>query len=129
MLKRRGLFAARMAFAGAGLAFILTMFLWAASQAAPIATYNYFPPGLVFYAQRPIDRCRVPDEIPGVLSDPKSLLITRADRLEELSAYLPEGTQVLARRQRFLRQHDIVILGQKEKPLQIVERPGGSERY
>ncbi len=146
MLKHRGLFAARIAFAGAGLAFILTMFLWAAprisrhqdgaylaeeikrhqSQAAPVATYNYFPPGLVFYAQRHIDRCQGPDEISGVLSKPKGLVITRADRLEELKPYLPEGTQVLARRQRFLRQHDIVILGQKEKPLRMTERPGAS---
>lgn len=144
MLKHRGLFAAKVTFAGAGAAFILTMFLWAAprisrhqdgaylaevirrhqSGSAPVATYNYFPVGLVFYAERPIDRCRVPAEIAGVLSEPKGLLITRADRLEELKPYLPEGTEILARRQRFLRTHDIVVLGQKETVFGVAETTG-----
>jgi 4-amino-4-deoxy-L-arabinose transferase-like glycosyltransferase len=147
-LKNRGLAVARIGFALVGVAFILTMFVWAAprisrhqdgaylagqirlnqSEIAPVATYNYFPVGLVFYAERPIERCRVPAEISAVLSDPKGLLITRADRLEELKPYLPPGTKVLARRQRFLRQHDIVILGQKEKPIAVAEKPGESPR-
>jgi 4-amino-4-deoxy-L-arabinose transferase-like glycosyltransferase len=148
VLKSRGLAAARIAFVAVGAAFVLAMFVWAAprisrhqdgaylagqirlhqSQSARIATYNYFPVGLVFYAERPIERCRVPADIPEVLSGPKGLVITRADRLEELKPYLPPGTKVLARRQRFLRQHDIVILGQKEAPIPLAGQTGGSPR-
>jgi 4-amino-4-deoxy-L-arabinose transferase-like glycosyltransferase len=138
-LKHRGLPAARIAFAIAGVAFVLTMFAWAAPRisrhqdgaylaeqihrhqtpSAPVATYNYFPVGLVFYGERPIERCRVPADTASVLSEPGGLVITRADCLEELAPYLPEGTEVLAQRRRFLRTHDIVILGRTEKPLAI----------
>jgi hypothetical protein len=133
-LKHRGLIPARIAFGCVAWTFILTVFLWAAprisrhqdggflaeqirrrqDQAAPVATYNYFPPGLVFYAQRQIDRCRVPADIAPLLSQANALLITRADRLEEIRPQLPEGTQVLARRRRFLRRHDIVVLGRPQ---------------
>jgi 4-amino-4-deoxy-L-arabinose transferase-like glycosyltransferase len=129
-LKHRGLDSARIAFASAGVAFVLALFAWAAprisrhqdgayladqihqhqGESAPVATYNYFPVGLVFYAERPIERCRVPADIGRVLSELGGLLITRADRLEELKPHLPEGTEVLAQRRRFLRTHDIVVL-------------------
>jgi hypothetical protein len=147
-LKHRGLVAARRSFVISGLAFIVTLFVWAAprisrhqegsylaqeiqrhqSQPAVVATYNYFPVGLVFYARRPIDRCRVAAEIPEVLAKPQGLLITRADRLEELKPYLPPGTEILARRQRFLRQHDIVVLGQKQRSLIMPEQPKTSRK-
>ncbi len=135
---RKGLTAARFAFCGVALVFILTVFTWAAPRisrhqdgayiagqllqrdnpAAPTATFNYFPVGLVFYAEQPIARCRTPEDIKTLLSQPEARLITRADRLELLQSQLPDGIEVLARRRRFLRQHDIVILGRKP-PLPI----------
>jgi 4-amino-4-deoxy-L-arabinose transferase-like glycosyltransferase len=130
-LKHRGFVPARFAFVSVAALFISTVFLWAVPRISrhqdgaflaeqirrhqtpsrPVATYNYFPPGLVFYAQRQIDRCRGPEDIPSLLAQEDALLITRADRWEELRPQLPEGTKILARRRRFLRQHDIVVLG------------------
>ena len=131
ILKHRGLVPARRAFGAVAVLFIFLVFTWAAPRISrhqdgaylaeellghqdpnsPVGAYNYLPPGLVFYAGRKIDRCQVAEDIPELLSREDSLLITRADRLEALRPLLPAGTEVLVRRRRFLRRHDIVILG------------------
>jgi 4-amino-4-deoxy-L-arabinose transferase-like glycosyltransferase len=87
-LKHRGFVPARFAFVSVAALFISTVFLWAVPRISrhqdgaflaeqirrhqtpsrPVATYNYFPPGLVFYAQRQIDRCRGPEDITAFLA-------------------------------------------------------------
>ncbi len=131
---QRGLDAARPVFAAVAVLFILLVFTWAAPRISrhqdgaylaeellehqapnsPVGAYNYLPPGLVFYAERKIQRCQAAEDIPALLSRDDSLLITRADRLEDLKPLLPPGTEVLARHKRFLRRHDVVILGRKQ---------------
>ena len=145
-LKRRRLEFARIAFAAGASLFILTVFLWAAPRisrhqdgaylaeqiqnrpepAGPVATYNYFAPGLVFYAERPIDRCRGPAEISEALAASGGLLITRADRLEELAPALPPGTEIIARRRRFLRRHDIIVLS-RPRPARVALEPASRQ--
>lgn len=134
VLKKRGLSNARTAFAVVAVLFILLTFGWAAPRIseyqdgaflakqlqnrdnpkAPVATYNYFPPGLVFYAQRPIAHCRGPADIPDALMHEDAVVITRSDRWEALRSQLPADVKVLTRRRRFLRRHDIVVLGRPD---------------
>ncbi len=149
IVKNHGIPAARIAFAGVAGIFILMVFVWAAPRisrhqdgaflaeqirhrqdaTAPVATYSYFPPGLVFYAQRQINHCRKPSDLPEFFSHENALLITRADRLKDLKPQLPEGTKVLARRRRFLRRHDIVVIGRPEaQSPPIASRPNSRSR-
>lgn len=91
------------------------MALNAGSDRQPeLATFDYFAPTLVFYSEAPVARLRSSQEIPQFFGDhPEGLLLTREDRLEELQPFLPGDITVLAQQRRFLRRHDLVLLGRK----------------
>jgi 4-amino-4-deoxy-L-arabinose transferase-like glycosyltransferase len=87
----------------------------AADRPTELATYDYFAPTLVFYAQTPVTKLRKPHDIPKYFDEhPQGLLLTRADRLEDLQHELPADVTVLDRQRRFLRRHDLVLLGRPE---------------
>uniref|UniRef100_A0A7C2P0L4 Glycosyltransferase family 39 protein n=1 Tax=Schlesneria paludicola TaxID=360056 RepID=A0A7C2P0L4_9PLAN len=79
-----------------------------------LATFDYFSPNLVFYAADQVHRLKRPPQIAEFLSaHPEGLVLTRADRWEQMSGELGEGVTILARQPRFLRRHDLVLLGRK----------------
>ena len=79
-----------------------------------LATYDYFAPTLVFYAGTPVSKLNKAREIPKFFGkNPEGLLLTRADRLDDLKPELPSDIVVLAQQRRFLRRHDLVLLGRK----------------
>jgi 4-amino-4-deoxy-L-arabinose transferase-like glycosyltransferase len=92
---------------------------------ARIATFRYSAPSLVYYAQTRIATCWRVKDVVGFLSQPSACLVTTSDRLHELARLLPEDVTVLARRKRFLRGHDIVVLGRESRrqtPLRTASR-------
>lgn len=79
-----------------------------------LATYEYFAPSLVFYAEQRVLRLKQPEEIQTYFAEADCpLLITRADRLDQLKNVLPADITTLARQPRFLRRHDLVLLGRR----------------
>lgn len=77
-----------------------------------LATFDYFAPNLVFYLGRPVDRLKKPEQITAFFEDhPHGYLLTRSDRLEDLRDEIPHDVGILAQQRRFLRRHDLVLLG------------------
>jgi 4-amino-4-deoxy-L-arabinose transferase-like glycosyltransferase len=130
LFQRNRMSAARISLAATAVCFILAVFAWMAPQISRqqngrlianeldrsgetprIATFNYSAPGLVFYSRSRIHHCRTAREVATFLSEPGSYLVTRSDRVELLEPHLPPGTAVLHRHRRFLREHDVVIIG------------------
>jgi 4-amino-4-deoxy-L-arabinose transferase-like glycosyltransferase len=84
-----------------------------------LATFDYFSPNLVFYAAEKVDRLKKPTQIAEFFDDhPHGFLLTREDRVDDLSATLPPDVCELARQRRFLRQHDLVLLGRRMQTVQ-----------
>lgn len=84
----------------------------ATDQVPELATFEYFAPTLVFYAQTPVDRLKQASEVQKFFqNNPEGLVITRDDRLEVLREFLPSDVQVLVQQRRFLRRHSLILLG------------------
>jgi len=84
-----------------------------------LATFDYFSPNLVFYAAEKVHRLKKPQQIAAFFDDhPQGFLLTREDRIDELSATLPLDVCELARQRRFLRHHDLVLLGRRTQTVQ-----------
>lgn len=105
---------------------------WLAAQvrqirgdAAPLATYEFFASTLVYYNRGHVERMVGADEIVKFLEQEGAMLITRSDRLEQIREYLPAGVTVLARKGRFFRTHDVVLLGRE---LRTAQGPAPSSR-
>lgn len=87
-----------------------------------VVTYEYFTPSLVFYVGGRVDKLGQPEEVSQYFADhPAGFVLTREDRLSNLEPLLPEGVKVLARQPRFLRRHELVILGRETT--QVAARP------
>lgn len=83
-----------------------------ADESPALATFDYFAPNLVFYLGRPVDRLKKPEQITAFFAEhPHGYMLTRSDRLEDLRDELPRDITVLAQQRRFLRRHDLVLLG------------------
>lgn len=81
-----------------------------------IGTHNYSAPNVVFYAAQRIDRLDQPKDITRFFNEsPEGYLITRADRLEAITEALPQDVTILHRMPRFLRKHDLIVLGNQSK--------------
>ncbi|HUQ72119.1 MAG TPA: glycosyltransferase family 39 protein, partial [Planctomycetaceae bacterium] len=81
-------------------------------QSPDLATFDYFAPNLVFYSGAPVERLKKPEQIAAYFDDhPRGYLLTRSDRLESLKEQMPGDIVVLAQQRRFLRRHDLVLLG------------------
>ncbi len=88
-----------------------------------VATYDYFVPSLVFYAQSPVARYALPDDVREFFStSSNAYLITRSESLDQLRAVLPSDVDVLVRQRRFLRRGDVVMLGRSTPPLAFRDR-------
>ena len=83
-----------------------------------LATFDYFSPNLVFYAAEKVHRLKKPQQIAEFFADhPQGLLLTRADRVDQLSAALPLDVCERSRQRRFLRSHDLVLLGRETQTM------------
>ncbi|MDZ4684106.1 MAG: glycosyltransferase family 39 protein [Planctomycetaceae bacterium] len=81
-------------------------------ESPDLATFDYFAPNLVFYSGAPVDRLKKPEQIAAYFDEhPRGHVLTRSDRLEGLKEQLPGDVVVLAQQRRFLRRHDLVLLG------------------
>jgi 4-amino-4-deoxy-L-arabinose transferase-like glycosyltransferase len=77
-----------------------------------LATFDYFAPNLVFYLGSPVDRLKQPEHIAAYFDEhPHGYVLTRSDRLDGLKEQMPRDVTVLAQQRRFLRRHDLVLLG------------------
>jgi 4-amino-4-deoxy-L-arabinose transferase-like glycosyltransferase len=101
----------------------------AARRASPtdrrIATFQYYAPSLVFYAQQRVPECRSAEEVRQLFAVPGSaFLVTRPDHLPMLAEALPADVTVLARQRRFLRKGELVLLGRRaESEPEVAVRP------
>lgn len=81
-------------------------------EEARLATWQMFLPSLVFYADDRVEKLREPVDVASFFAeDPAACVITRSDRLPQLTESLPADVVILARQRRFLRRHDLVLLG------------------
>lgn len=94
----------------------------AGTDTPEVVTFDYFTPSLVFYVGGRVNKLGQPEQVGQYFADhPAGFVLTREDRLPNLEPLLPEGVKVLARQPRFLRQHELVILG-RESP-KVAARP------
>lgn len=98
------------------------------AQQIALATYDYFSPNLVFYGAPHVQRLRAGEVTSYFQQHPHGLLITRADRLDRLSPDLPPDVAILARQPRFLRRHDLVLLGRMEPSAQAQSLSSTAQR-
>ncbi len=86
--------------------------------AARLATFEFFEPSLVFYSGARVERPAGGEQIRQFFLDsPHAYLVTRADRLKLVQGYLPEGVGPVWRHRRFLRTHELVVLGYPNRSL------------
>ena len=79
---------------------------------APLATYRHFEPTLAFYAASRLEPRDEPAQVAAFLAtSDDALVVTRDEFVDELLAQVP-GAQVVARRKRFLRDGEVVLIGQ-----------------
>ena len=79
---------------------------------AEIASYDVFEPSLVFYHGRKVHRPGEPDHVEQFFAEhPMGLLLTRSDKLHRVPEDL--GLVEITRQKRFLRRHDLVLLGRQ----------------
>jgi hypothetical protein len=80
-----------------------------------IASFDVFEPSLVFYHGRKIHRPNRPQDVATFLDDhPDGLVLTRSDRIDRFPPELSDGLVEIARQKRFLRRHDLVLLGRPQ---------------
>lgn len=92
----------------------------------PLATYGYFTPNLVFYANQKIERFHQPDQVENYFASKKNpLLIVRADKMDQLGGKLPKGVIVLEKKKQFLRRHELILLGRKDLNEEILRTATG----
>jgi 4-amino-4-deoxy-L-arabinose transferase-like glycosyltransferase len=83
----------------------------------PIATFRYFSPNLPFYAQRQILRFSNPEQLVTYSkAHPEAVIIVADKAYTEIKDLLPSEVSVLGSYQRFLRRHELIVLGQKPTP-------------
>lgn len=77
-----------------------------------IATIEVFEPSLVYYHGRKVHRPAPEDLGKFFAAHPEGYVLTRSDKLDRLPPDLAENLIEVARQRRFLRRHDLVLLGQ-----------------
>lgn len=97
-----------------------------AGSAPEIAVFQYFEPSLVYYARDRVDRFTRQEEVQEFFAaGDDHYLITHDRFLPELEGQLPPDVQVLARKRRFLRRGEVLLLGPARE---VAQRPGPTAR-
>lgn len=82
------------------------------SGAPPLATYRHFEPTLVYYARHAVPTLDTPEQLAAWLAaHPEGRLITRDEHLGAVRQVAGSGWDVIARRRRFLRDGELLIVG------------------
>jgi 4-amino-4-deoxy-L-arabinose transferase-like glycosyltransferase len=90
------------------------------------AAFDFTVPSLVYYSQRHVPQFgRAEDAVRYLRQSPQAVLATYTRGYEELRPLLPGDVTVLARRQRFLRRSEVILLGHASA---IAKQPGGAMR-
>jgi len=77
-----------------------------------LAAFDFTVPSLVYYSQAHVSQFQQADEaIEHLQSEPQAVVITYTRGYEELKPRLPPDVAILARRRRFLRRSEVIILG------------------
>lgn len=77
-----------------------------------VAVYDYFEPSLVYYARGRVDRFAKEEQVSQYFAkNHERYLITHEKFLPRIQDELPAGVEVLARKRRFLRRGDVVLIG------------------
>ena len=81
-------------------------------QQPTIASFNYFRPSLVFYADHEIAEFSAPDDVPSFFANEHgpAFMFTTDEAYEGLSSSLPEDVVVLDSRPRFLHAGRVLLL-------------------
>jgi 4-amino-4-deoxy-L-arabinose transferase-like glycosyltransferase len=86
----------------------------ATGQERNIAVFEYFEPSLTFYARQQVKRFAKPEQVEAFFANSgQPYLITQEKYLPHLGAAIPADVEILARKRRFLRNGDVVLLGRR----------------
>lgn len=81
-----------------------------------LATFDYSPPSLLFYAGNRVEPLYAPDEVARYLGEqPEAMVVCDGRGFDALKPTLPEGVEVVARQRRFLRSGDVLLLGRRRE--------------
>lgn len=84
-------------------------------ESARIASFGYFQPSLAFYARRPVEKLKTPEQVRELLeSSPSAYVVVRSKSYGELEPQLPPGVAVLKRMPNFLRRDEVLLLGRTQ---------------
>ncbi|HEX7450004.1 MAG TPA: glycosyltransferase family 39 protein [Pirellulales bacterium] len=92
-------------------------------QSGPLrlATFDYSPPSLVFYARNRVEPFYAAGEVARYLAEsPQAMVVCTAGDYERLEPALPKGVEVVARQRRFLRTGEVLLIG---RPSALARRP------
>ena len=99
----------------------------ARSGNAPVAlgSLGYFRPSLVFYADRPVGRFKLPEEAVAFFQDHsgQAYLFTTDEELPRFASALPPDVRVLASSPRFLKSRNVLLLGRTDSAVQSAAQP------
>ncbi|MEK6236265.1 MAG: hypothetical protein N2C14_16285, partial [Planctomycetales bacterium] len=98
-------------------------------DASKLATYDYFAPSLVFYSGQRVDQLINLEEVDAfVAENERPFILTREERVDQLIQAMPADVKVLGRQKRFLRRHDLVLLGRVATPLTAGRDSSGARK-
>jgi len=81
-----------------------------------VCSFHYTTPSLVYYSNQRVTPCADKHKVQEFFQHSRHpLLVTRADRLDELKDVLPADASVLVRQRRFLRRGEVVLVGRAEQ--------------
>lgn len=81
-----------------------------------LATFDYSPPSLVFYAASRVEPFYAPNELARYLVErPEAMVVCDGRAFASLKTSLPQGFEMIARQRRFLRSGDVLLLGRRHE--------------
>lgn len=93
-----------------------------------IASIEVFTPSLIFYARKPVEGLRRPEDVTAFLKQhPDGFVVTRADRLDRLPILANDLVEV-TRCRRFLRRYDVVLLARSPEVAHRIESEPDTRR-
>jgi len=90
--------------------------IYSESTSPAIATYDYFEPSLAYYAGRPVQRLKTPEQaIEFLKQQPNAYLFIRDKHRSHFESALGQKMQVVTQRPRFLKAGEILVLSQSHQ--------------
>lgn len=84
--------------------------------AAPVATFAYFSPNLVFYSGGTVRQLDTAEQAAALVADdPEAVVIIPEDQWEHVGPKLPSGAKVLSKRREFLEDRQVFLIGREPR--------------